>query len=185
MIGVGGLVIIRCMTAGTSVGRIVVVAVVAGGAIIGNRGMRAVQRIIVVVYGKSGGLPGIGGVTARAIRRYSQCGVARVGALVVIRRMTTRTVGGRSGVSGSMAVEAGGRQVRAGQREMRFIMVKGIVFTPRRMTGKAGRTAVRIAIYTIVMIVCFRIRMTGDAGKFRIIRGIGVAIGTLIPLPFV
>lgn len=84
-----------------------------------------------------------------------------------------------------MAIDTGNRTVRTFQRELSLIMVKCIVFTPRWMAGKAGRTAVRIPVYAIVMVVCFRIGMAGDTGKFCIIRWVGMAVGTLIPLPFV
>ncbi len=109
VVRISRLVIIGCMTAGTGIRRRIVIAVVAGDAIVRNGGMRAVQRVIIVVNGKGGGFPAGGGMAGGAIRRDGECGMVRIGALVVIRRMATRTIGRRTGIAGSMAVEAGGR----------------------------------------------------------------------------
>ena len=59
VVGVRGSFIICLVTAKTLIGRVVVIAVVTGSTIIGNGGVRAVQCIIVVVYGEGidNGLP--------------------------------------------------------------------------------------------------------------------------------
>ena len=68
---------------------------------------------------------------------------------------------------------------------MRLAVVKNIVRTPGRVTGKTSRTVVRITIYPIVVIVRFRIGMAGRAGKFCIVRRIGMAVLAQIPRPLV
>lgn len=56
------------MTAYTGVGRIVVITIVAGGAIVGNASVRAVERIVIIVVGKSGRSPaGLGRMAACTI----------------------------------------------------------------------------------------------------------------------
>ena len=68
---------------------------------------------------------------------------------------------------------------------MCLAVVKNIVRTPGRVTRKTSRTVVRITIHPIVVIVRFRVDMAGRAGKFRIVRRIGVAVLTQIPGPLV
>ena len=50
--GVGGSIVIGSMAADAGIGSIVVIAVVAFGAVGGNSGMRAVKRVIIVVIGE-------------------------------------------------------------------------------------------------------------------------------------
>lgn len=51
------------------------------------------------------------------------------------------------------------------------------------MTGKAGCTLINIPAHAIVLVVGFRIRMAGRAGKFRIVCRVRMAIHALAPLP--
>ena len=124
MVGVGRLIIVADMTAGTGIWRAVVIAVVAGGAIIGNSGMRAVQGIIIVVNSKACRLPTGRSMAGCAVRRNSECGMAGVGALVIVRRMTAcagiRRVGIVAVVAGIAVV--GNACVRAGQRVNRAMV---------------------------------------------------------------
>ena len=99
MIGIGGLVVIVDMTAGTGIRGVIVVAFMAGGAGIGNSGMRAFQGVIIVVNGKGGRLPGISGMTGGAVCWNSQRHVVGVGTLVIIRRMATCAVRRCAGVA--------------------------------------------------------------------------------------
>ena len=88
VVGVGSLVVIANMTAHTGIRSVIVIPVMASGAVIGYDSMRAVQGVIIVVDRKGGRRPtGVCGMATRAIRRNGQGHVVRVGALVVIRRM--------------------------------------------------------------------------------------------------
>ena len=57
VIGVRGAFIVSLVAAVALVGRVVVIAVVAGCTILGNGGMRSIQRIVIVVNGESSGCP--------------------------------------------------------------------------------------------------------------------------------
>ena len=96
MVRIRRLVEISQVTAYTCVGRVVVVAVVAGSAVIGNGRVRAVEGIVVVVVGKSRRRPaGLGGVAARTVVAEAQRHVVGVAGLVEICRMAAGTgVGG-------------------------------------------------------------------------------------------
>lgn len=124
MVGIGGLVIIVDMTACTGVWGVVVVAFMAGGARIGNAGMRAFQGVIIIVNGKGGRLPGVGGMAGGAVGWDSQCYVVWVGTLVIIRRMAADTIRRCAGVARWMTGQAGRRLVRARQWEVGFVVVE-------------------------------------------------------------
>lgn len=90
MVGVCRLTVIGGVAAVASVGRVVVIAIVTSSAIIRDASVGPVQRIIIVVNREGGRLPARRCcVTHGTIRRYVQCRVLRVGALVIIGRMTT------------------------------------------------------------------------------------------------
>ena len=119
MAGVRRLGIICRMAAEAGVRGIVVIAVVAGGTVVGNGCVRTIKRIIVVVDGESRRHPiRRGGMTRSAIRREIQRQVVRIGALVVIRRMATCTGIWRIGiipvVAGHTIIRDG--HVRPGER---------------------------------------------------------------------
>lgn len=185
MVGVGCLVIIVSMASCTGIRGVVIVAIVTAGTRIGNTCMRSFQRVIIIVDGKSGRLPRIGGMTRCTVGWNNQRAVVRVYALVVIRRMATRAICRRAGIPRSMAVEAGCCQMRSRQWKISLAMVKSIVLAPCRVTGKAGGAVIRIAVHAVVVIIRFRICMASGAGEFRIIRRILMAVEALIPFPFV
>ena len=64
-------------------------------------------------------------------------------------------------------------------------MIKSVAFFSGRVAGQTSRTVVRIAIHAVVMIIRFRIGMTGDAGKLCVIRGVCMAVLALLPFAFV
>ena len=119
MIGIGRLIVFADMATCTGIRRVVIVSVVAGGAIIGDGSMRAVQLIIIIVNGKgSRGPAGVGGMAGGTICWYGEGQVIRIGALVVIRRMAA---GAGIGCVGVIAIVAGiavscNGGVRSGQR---------------------------------------------------------------------
>ena len=70
MVRVSSLRVISVVTTVAGVGGVGIISIVAGGAVIGDGGMRTVKRPVVGVLRESGGLPsGVGGVALRAIGR--------------------------------------------------------------------------------------------------------------------
>ena len=89
MVGIRCLNIISCMAAIASIGSRVVIPIVANGTIIGDSGMRSVQRVIVPVDRESGRFPaGRCGMAHGAIRRKVQRHVVWVASLVEIWGVT-------------------------------------------------------------------------------------------------
>ncbi len=127
VIGVGCLVVIADMTAHTGIRGVIVVPVMASGAVIGYDGMRAVQGVIIVVNRESGRRPtGIRGMATRTIRRDGQGHVVRIGTLGIIRRMAAcagvRRVGVIAVVADITIIRDGG--VRSRER-IKTIVVEG------------------------------------------------------------
>ncbi len=92
MVRVVGVVIFRLVAAITRVRRIVVIAVMAGRTIIGNRRMSAKQLIIIIVDREGRRVPiRVGRVAHITVRRYAQSDVVRVRRAVEIRCMAART----------------------------------------------------------------------------------------------
>ena len=70
VVGIGGLGVIGSVAAVASIGGIVIIAVVTGGAVICDGGMRTAEWPVVGMLRESGGLPaGIGGVALRTVGR--------------------------------------------------------------------------------------------------------------------
>ena len=126
VVGIGRLVVIGRMASRAGVRRVVVVAVVTGSAVVGNHRVRSVQRVIVVVDGKTGRFPAGGGMAGRTIGGYPQGAVVGIVCLVVIGRMAAgagiRCVVVVAVVANIAVVRDGG--VRSGQR-VKTIVVHG------------------------------------------------------------
>ena len=68
VVGITGPVVVGQVATHTSIGRIVVITVVTGRAIIGNGRVRAIERIVIIVVGKSRRRPaGLGGMATRTV----------------------------------------------------------------------------------------------------------------------
>ena len=103
VIGHRRLGIITGVTAVTSIRGAVVIAVVTSSAIIGNSSMRSVQCIIIAVDRECGRFPARSrGMTHSTVRREVQRNVVGVRCLVEMRRMTSRTLGGRTYIARRM-----------------------------------------------------------------------------------
>ncbi len=90
MIGIGRLVVIGGVTADTSIGGCIVIAVVAGSTVIGNGSVRAGKRIIIIVNREGGRFPaGRRGVAHRTIRWQVQRHVVRIGTAIEISGMAS------------------------------------------------------------------------------------------------
>ena len=115
VVRVGCRIVIAHVAAVAGVRRGVVVAVVAGCTVIGDSRMCPVQRIIVVVNRERSRRPaGCGRVTHDTIRRKIQRHVVRVGRLVEIWCVTSRTLRGRTGISSGVTFNTICGKVRAG-----------------------------------------------------------------------
>ena len=104
MVRIGRVVIVIGVTTRTGIGRIVVVAVMARCAIIGNPCMGSVQRVVAVVIGEGCRLPCHIGVACGTISGNIECNVVRIDRLIIIIGMAAGT-GIRS--TGIVAIVAG------------------------------------------------------------------------------
>ena len=106
MVRIGRTVVVGQVAAHTGIGRVVVIAIVAGSAVISNARMRAIERVVVVVVGKSRRRPaGLGSVATGAVIAKAQRYVVGVAGLIEISTVTTCTGVGRIVV---ITVVAGG-----------------------------------------------------------------------------
>ena len=186
MIRIGGLVIVGLVAAGAGARGIEIIPVVAGGAIVGNEGMRPVQWIEIIVVREEGRIPvGVRGMAGRTIHGESQVDVVGVDRLVEVLGVARRTFRGGAGIAGGMAGCAIDHQVAAGQREGGHAVIEHIVSIPGGMAGQTGRARIGIAGDPCMVIIRFRIHVTGDAGEFRIISRVGMALGTGRPFALV
>ncbi len=143
VVGVRGGRILRRVAAEAVVGRREIVAVVAGGALVRNHCVSAIQRVKIIVQRKSRRLPiGHGRVAEGAVVGQGQRHVVRVQALVEIRRVAARTVGGRGRV---VAADVAGRTVvgyrnmLARERPNRVVVKRGRHPSRLRVAGRAVR----------------------------------------------
>ena len=89
VVGVGRGIEIGLVTAGTGIGGVVVIAVVAGRAVIGNGSVRTVELVVVVVDGECRRHPAIAGMTGFAIGWDAEYLVVWVNGSVVVRLVAT------------------------------------------------------------------------------------------------
>lgn len=111
--------------------------------------------------------------------------MVRIGRLVIIDRMTGRTIGRGALVTRSVAIDAIQSGVSSRKWECRAVVVKNQICIPRRVASQTCRAVVRITIYAIMLVVGFGIRVAGGAREYGIIGGIRVAVDTLCPFSFV
>ena len=105
VVGIGSVVVIGQMAAHTSVGRIVVIAVVTGGAVVGNGSVRSVEGVEIIVAGKGGRRPtGLGGVATRTVGAQSQRNVVGVACLIEIVGMAGGAGGRRTFITRCVTV---------------------------------------------------------------------------------
>ena len=116
------------MTAYTSAGRVVVIAVVASRAVVGNGSMRPAQNPIIVVNRESRRIPiGVGGMAHRTISWNAKDDVVGVGTAVEIRQVTANASVRGVGIVSLVASVAvvGNRDMRAGERIERIVVERG------------------------------------------------------------
>ncbi len=179
------LVEISQVTAHTSVGRVVVIAVVAAGTVVGNGGMRAIKGVVIVVYPKSSRCPAGGcGVATRAIVAEPKGHVIGVCGLIKILCMAGGTSSRCALEACTVAIETVDTYVCSRKREGSSIMVKNQVSIPGRVTGQTGIILIHISAYIFMRFIRFRIQVTTHTGKLRIVGRVGMAVRTLTPLTF-
>ncbi len=94
MAGIEGLVVVKRMTGLAGIGRVGIIAVVAGITIIGDGLVRPSERVYRIVV-KSGGYPGCFRVAGSTVQRELRSLVVGIGGGIVLRRMATGTGIGR------------------------------------------------------------------------------------------
>ena len=104
-------------------------------------------------------------MAAGTVCRNTQIVVIGVGSLVEICGVAGSTVGWRARIAICMAFNALRRLVCARKREVCRIVVKNIIDISSGVAGKTSRIIIGVPYDPIVLIVCFRVGMTGDAGK--------------------
>ncbi len=185
MIGIGRLLKVRLVAPKTRRWRVVVIAVVARGAFVGDQCMRAIERVIVVVHGESRRIPvGIRRMAHRTVVGQAQRCMVGVQGLVEVGLVTGRTGCRRARVAIRVALDTFGRQVYARERECGLIVVENVIRVAGRMAGQAGGIAVRVAVDIRMVLVRLRVEVARNAGKLGIVIRVAVAIGAGIPLPF-
>ena len=184
VIRVDGLIIIGGMATGTGIRCIGIVAVVTSVTIIGYLYMGTREGINGIMI-KSGRYPASLRVTGGTIRRKLRSSVIRIGGLVIISRMTSRTLSWCPSISSRVAVKTISREVGSLKREVGRIVIESIISITGGVAGKTGRTVVSITSNTIVLIIGFRIGMTGCTSDYSIIGRIGMTIHTGIPFALV
>ena len=111
--------------------------------------------------------------------------MVRVSGFIKCWGVTCLAFSRRSFKSVCMALKAVDTGVCACQRKSCGAVVKASVCFSVWMAGQACCAVVHITIDTRVLIICFRIGMTGNTGKQSVITRGGVTCCTLIPLSIV
>jgi len=133
VVGVGSVVEIRQMASHTSVGRVVVIAVVTGRAVVGNGSVRSIQFVEIIVVGKSRRRPaGLGGMATRTIGAQPQCNVVGVARLIEVVGMAARAGVGRIGI---IPTNVAGRTIISNQRMATRERKEIVVIETRRRPG--------------------------------------------------
>lgn len=184
MVRVGGGVVIGLVASCTGIWGVDIISLVARGTVVPDRSMGASQRIVVPMDREGRRLPaGVGGVALIAGVWDADRQMVRVCRLIISRSMTLGTDRRGILVPAYMALVARRRGMGAGER-VECIVVEPSFCTSGRMAGITSRTAVEITAYLLMLVIRFGlviVRMTADAGVFRIIGRIRMTIRTLVP----
>ena len=125
MVGVSGCIVVIDMAAGTSVGCIDVVAIMASGTVVSDGRMGTFDHIIIIVYGEGSWIPSwLGGVTRSAVTGDADCIMIGIGRLIKIGGMAIHTQGGSTSISVDVTTGTVDRSVSAGEREVGQVMIE-------------------------------------------------------------
>ena len=124
------------MTSKAGIWCIVVIALVTGRTLIGNRRVCAIERIIIVVIDQRRRCPArIGSMTGCTVRRKAQCRMPRVDGLIVIIDVTCLAIRWRACISIGVTTDTIDYQVGARQWKGRLVVIKCPIRTARRVAG--------------------------------------------------
>ena len=155
------------MTSGACAWGVGIITIVARYTLIRDQGMGSVQLIVIIVYGKRGRIPiRCCRMTGDAVCRYIERHMVRVGGLVKVCGVACTAFGRRPFKSCCMTIQAVDGDMRSCQWKVRLIMIKHAFGAARWMTRQAYWTTIYISVYPVMLLVCFRIGMTGDTGKY-------------------
>ena len=74
--------------------------------------------------------------------------------------------------------------MRSGQWERGLVVIENHVGIAGGMAGETSRVLIDISSDTFMFVIGVGIQVAGYARKFRIITGVGMALRTLVPNPF-
>ncbi len=184
VVGVRRGIVIGQVAAAASVRRVVVVSIVALGALVCNRCMSANQWIVLVVNRKGRRCPaGCGRVAACTIRRQHQHLVVGVRTGIVVRCVASCAIGWCALVAVGMAVHAVRRLVTSGQWPNR-VVIESIPLAGW-VASQASWAVVLVAVHAVVVVVRFWVGVAGRAGEDSIVVRVRVAVNAGIPFSFV
>lgn len=182
MIRIRGLLKIFQMATRTSIGCILVIPVVTGGAIHGDHRMGAQQRVIAVVVRKLGRAPSwLRTVTGSTIHRQTQGHMVGIDRLVEIFQMAGTACRWRSRKASRMTIQTICLLVSAGQRKPGLVMIKNVIRATRGVTSQTSCADIDKALDTLMLILGLGIEMACQTSKIRPIPRIHVTIRTSRP----
>ena len=185
VVGVDRSVEILLVAADAGVGCVGVAALVAGGAVVGDLGVGALQGIVGVVVRHLGRIPvGRRGVAGIALLRKPQGLVIGIGRLLEGGEVAGVAVHGGPLEAGTVAIDAGYAGMGSGQRELGGVVVEDQLVAVG-MAGQAGLTLVDVALHALVVLVRAGVGVAGEAGELPVVVGVGVAVGAGVPLALV
>ena len=74
--------------------------------------------------------------------------------------------------------------MRSGQWERGLVVVENHVAIAGRMAGQTSRVLIDISSNAVVFVIGVGIQVADNARKFRKVTGVGMALRTLVPNPF-
>lgn len=186
VVGVGSRIEVLLMTAGTLVGCVVIIPVVAFCTIGCNGLMGSGEREEVIMYIKGCRFPSrIGGVAGGTVGRQVEALMVGIGCCNEVIVMAVVANGAGTLVAIDVAIETGCAEVGAGQREGCGVVIETFFGGTGRVAGEAGLVVVVITSDAYVFVIGFRIDMAVGTRDFSVIGRIGVAIQALCPFALV
>ena len=115
------------------------------------------------------------------VSRQVQRRVIGVCTLCVISQVARRALGRGALIAIGVAFHAPDVDMASCQGKIGGVVVKDVVCVARWVTCKASGTIISVAAHSGVLIIGLRIDVATSAGKYGIIRWVGVAVHTLCP----
>lgn len=167
MIRIKGVLEIILVTTPAGIGGIVVIPMMTRGAIIPNKRVCSIQRIIGVMVRHAGRCPiRRRGMTGRAIRRKAEISVIRIVGLIKSWHMAGGTFCRCALESSAVTGRAIHIHMGSGQRECCRIVIKDVIRIAGGVTCQTSLALIDVAANSLVFIVRFLRLVTGQAGEF-------------------